>query len=262
MAKVRVYELAKELGLESKELLQTLNNMGEFVRSASSTIEAPVVRRLKEKAAATGSAPVPAAPARRPQAPAAVPTPAPAPAPSAPVEAPAAPVAKAAAAPAPPRQLRSPRLRPLRWPLPQLPPLQPRLRPRLLRQAVRPRPHPARPPRPRPLHPLRPRPHGRRPRMPARPPVRVRCPVPVAPVACPAASASPAHRVRATTRSPRARAWASSVPVPKVHRRPPPAVPASVPPSAVTVPAARVRPGTACRGPVAAWPVCHGRTRP
>ena len=55
MAKVRVYELAKELGLESKELLQTLNDMGEFVRSASSTIEAPVVRRLKEKAAAAGA---------------------------------------------------------------------------------------------------------------------------------------------------------------------------------------------------------------
>ena len=37
MAKVRVYELAKELGLESKEVLKTLNDMGEFVRSASST---------------------------------------------------------------------------------------------------------------------------------------------------------------------------------------------------------------------------------
>ena len=49
MAKVRVYELAKELGLESKELLSTLNEMGEFVRSASSTIEAPVVRRVTEK---------------------------------------------------------------------------------------------------------------------------------------------------------------------------------------------------------------------
>ena len=60
MAKVRVYELAKELGLESKELLQTLNDMGEFVRSASSTIEAPVVRRLKEKAASSAA---PAAPA-------------------------------------------------------------------------------------------------------------------------------------------------------------------------------------------------------
>jgi len=49
VAKVRVYELAKELGLESKELLSTLNEMGEFVRSASSTIEAPVVRRVTEK---------------------------------------------------------------------------------------------------------------------------------------------------------------------------------------------------------------------
>ncbi|HIW29928.1 MAG TPA: translation initiation factor IF-2 [Candidatus Luteococcus avicola] len=49
MAKVRVYELAKELGLESKDVLKTLNDMGEFVRSASSTIEAPVVRRLTEK---------------------------------------------------------------------------------------------------------------------------------------------------------------------------------------------------------------------
>ncbi|MGO1973830.1 MAG: translation initiation factor IF-2 [Propionibacteriaceae bacterium] len=49
MAKVRVYELAKKLGVESKVVLSTLNDMGEFVRSASSTIEAPVVRRLKEK---------------------------------------------------------------------------------------------------------------------------------------------------------------------------------------------------------------------
>ncbi len=51
VAKVHVYELAKELGMESKELLQTLNDMGEFVRSASSTIEAPVVRRVKERIA-------------------------------------------------------------------------------------------------------------------------------------------------------------------------------------------------------------------
>ena len=48
MAKVRVYELAKELGIESKVAVAKLNEMGEFVRSASSTIEAPVVRRLKE----------------------------------------------------------------------------------------------------------------------------------------------------------------------------------------------------------------------
>ncbi len=48
MAKVRVYELAKELGVESKVVLAKLQDMGEFVRSASSTVEAPVVRKLKE----------------------------------------------------------------------------------------------------------------------------------------------------------------------------------------------------------------------
>ena len=50
MAKVRVYELAKELGVESKTVLTTLGDMGEFVRSASSTVEAPVVRRLRGEA--------------------------------------------------------------------------------------------------------------------------------------------------------------------------------------------------------------------
>src|ERR1700723_253184 len=48
VAKVRVYELAKEFGVESKAVMARLEEMGEFVRSASSTIEAPVVRRLKE----------------------------------------------------------------------------------------------------------------------------------------------------------------------------------------------------------------------
>jgi len=48
VAKVRVYELAKEFGVESKSVMDQLKEMGEFVRSASSTIEAPVVRRLKE----------------------------------------------------------------------------------------------------------------------------------------------------------------------------------------------------------------------
>ena len=49
MSKVRVYELAKELGLESKELLSKLQEVGEFVRSASSTVEAPVLRKLMDK---------------------------------------------------------------------------------------------------------------------------------------------------------------------------------------------------------------------
>lgn len=48
MAKLRVYELAKELGVESKELLAHLKSQGEFVRSASSTIEPPVVRKIRE----------------------------------------------------------------------------------------------------------------------------------------------------------------------------------------------------------------------
>ena len=48
MAKVRVHELAKELGVSSKALLAHLGDMGEFVKSASSTIEAPVVRRVKD----------------------------------------------------------------------------------------------------------------------------------------------------------------------------------------------------------------------
>jgi len=38
VAKVRVYELAKEFGVESKAVMVKLNEMGEFVRSASSTI--------------------------------------------------------------------------------------------------------------------------------------------------------------------------------------------------------------------------------
>ena len=46
MSKVRVHELAKQLGMESKEVLAKLQEMGEFVRSASSTVEAPVVRKL------------------------------------------------------------------------------------------------------------------------------------------------------------------------------------------------------------------------
>ena len=48
VSKVRVHELAKQLGMESKEVLAKLQDMGEFVKSASSTVEAPVVRKLIE----------------------------------------------------------------------------------------------------------------------------------------------------------------------------------------------------------------------
>ena len=46
--KARVHELAKELGVDSKTVLAKLKDLGEFVKSASSTVEQPVVRKLKE----------------------------------------------------------------------------------------------------------------------------------------------------------------------------------------------------------------------
>ena len=49
MAKVRVHELAKELGVESKVVLAKLKEMGEFVKSASSTVEPPVVKRFSDQ---------------------------------------------------------------------------------------------------------------------------------------------------------------------------------------------------------------------
>lgn len=59
MAKQRVYELAKEFGVDSKTVLQQLKDMGEFVKSASSTVEAPVVRKLRAAFPQNGnSAPV------------------------------------------------------------------------------------------------------------------------------------------------------------------------------------------------------------
>ncbi|MEU3661946.1 translation initiation factor IF-2 [Streptomyces sp. NPDC032940] len=111
MAKVRVYELAKEFGVESKVVMAKLQELGEFVRSASSTIEAPVVRKLTDafqqgggngksaKPAPRKAAPRPAAPSPAQAARPAAPRPA-APKPPA-VEQPAAPSAPAPAAPGP-----------------------------------------------------------------------------------------------------------------------------------------------------------------
>ncbi len=61
--KPRVHELAKELGVESKIVLAKLQEMGEYVKSASSTIEAPVARRLRATMEAAGASAPPAAPA-------------------------------------------------------------------------------------------------------------------------------------------------------------------------------------------------------
>ncbi|MBO0896610.1 MULTISPECIES: translation initiation factor IF-2 [Arthrobacter] len=108
MAKVRVHELAKELGITSKDAVAKLQELGEFVRSASSTIEAPVVKKLRGAFPASASKPEskPAekagTPGPRPSAAPAAPAPAaPAPAPSAPAPAASAPAAPAPAAPAP-----------------------------------------------------------------------------------------------------------------------------------------------------------------
>ena len=78
MAKARVYDLAKDLGVESKDVLAKLKDMGEFVKSASSTVEAPVVRRLKAAFADGKSDNKPAGGSRKatPATPAARPTPA------------------------------------------------------------------------------------------------------------------------------------------------------------------------------------------
>lgn len=127
MANPRVHEIANELGIDSKLAMDKLKDMGEFVKSPSSSIAPPVARRLKaaleadgvkapeKTAGAPASAPRPGGarpggarpgPARPAPAPAPVEEPAPAApaaaAPAAPADAPAAaPAAEAPAAPAP-----------------------------------------------------------------------------------------------------------------------------------------------------------------
>ncbi|KIF67680.1 hypothetical protein HY68_01985, partial [Streptomyces sp. AcH 505] len=104
MAKVRVYELAKEFGVESKVVMAKLQELGEFVRSASSTIEAPVVRKLTDALqgpAGNGAKPAakPGAPRKASPAKPAAPSPAQAARPAAPK--PGVPAPKPAAAEAP-----------------------------------------------------------------------------------------------------------------------------------------------------------------
>jgi translation initiation factor IF-2 len=109
VAKPRVHEIASELGVDSKVALAKLKELGEFVKSPSSTIEPPVARKLPAALEAEGVKAPAAAPAKpaasgpRPGAPKpAAPAPA-APAPAAPTPAAAAPAApEAPAAPAAP----------------------------------------------------------------------------------------------------------------------------------------------------------------
>ncbi|MGV3148637.1 translation initiation factor IF-2 [Rothia sp. 11273D007AR] len=110
MAKPRVHEIAKELGIPSKEAVAKLQELGEFVKGASSTLEPPVVKKLRaafpnagasaeapaaeKKAAAPASAPKPGASAPKPGASA--------PKPGAPAPKPATPAAPKPAAEAAP----------------------------------------------------------------------------------------------------------------------------------------------------------------
>ena len=98
MAKTRVHELAKTYGIESKEVLEKLKELGEFVKSPSSTIELPVEMKFKKAygdALLAAKSPAPAA-----EAPAETPGPKPGPK--------KAPAKKAAEAPAEPEVVETP----------------------------------------------------------------------------------------------------------------------------------------------------------
>ncbi len=123
MALPRVYDIASELGIDTKEALAKLKELGEYVKAGSSTITPPVAKKLREafpNAKPVETKPAKAAPAAETPAASAAPSAAPsasaAPAPSAPgkaapakavtkteaVEAPAAASESAAASPASP----------------------------------------------------------------------------------------------------------------------------------------------------------------
>ncbi|RPF27855.1 translation initiation factor IF-2 [Georgenia muralis] len=182
MAKVRVHELAKELGVDSKTVLAKLREQGEFVKSASSTIEAPVIRRLREAFPAEAESPKkPAGPrpgaSARPSAPEAAPEPAttrppaaadgvperPAAQAPAPAEASApaasAPAASAPAASAPAAS--APAAAPAEAAAPEAP--APAARPGAPRPAARPTPERPAPERPAPERPAAERPAAERP---------------------------------------------------------------------------------------------------
>ena len=97
-AKARVHEIAAELGIDSKRTLEKLKEIGEFVKGPSSTVEPPVVRKLKAAFAEEGIVPVPVEDKPEPK-PAAKPAPAPTPEASPESPAPESPSAPPAAKP-------------------------------------------------------------------------------------------------------------------------------------------------------------------
>jgi translation initiation factor IF-2 len=106
----RVYDLAKELGIDTKVALSKLEELGEYVKGGSSTITPPVAAKLRAAFPNAGkAAPKKAEPKAAPAAETSAPAPAPAvkPAPQAEAPAPAAPAPAApeAAAPAAPSSI-------------------------------------------------------------------------------------------------------------------------------------------------------------
>ncbi|MFT4052588.1 MAG: translation initiation factor IF-2 N-terminal domain-containing protein, partial [Microbacterium sp.] len=75
MANPRVHEIAAEVGVDSKVALAKLKELGEYVKSPSSTIAPPVARKLRAALEADGVA-KPAASASAPAAAAGTPGPA------------------------------------------------------------------------------------------------------------------------------------------------------------------------------------------
>lgn len=101
MAQPRVHEFAKEVGVPSKEVIAKLKDMGEFVKSSSSTLNPMVLKKLRAEFPAAAAKP--AAKAAAPAESAAKPAPKPAAAKPAakPAAAPKPAAAKPAAKPAP-----------------------------------------------------------------------------------------------------------------------------------------------------------------
>ena len=104
MAQPRVHEFAKEVGVPSKEVIAKLKDMGEFVKSSSSTLNPMVLKKLRAEFPAAAAKPAAkAAPAKAAAESAAKPAPKPAAAKPAakPAAAPKPAAAKPAAKPAP-----------------------------------------------------------------------------------------------------------------------------------------------------------------
>ena len=104
MAQPRVHEFAKEVGVPSKEVIAKLKDMGEFVKSSSSTLNPMVLKKLRAEFPAAAAKPAAKAAPAKPAAakPAAKPAPKPAAKPAAAESAAPKPAAaKPAAKPAP-----------------------------------------------------------------------------------------------------------------------------------------------------------------